>query len=120
MQGGSPLGVKIQHLLCVLQGYLLQGHHALITRGAKARGQPQATLYVEPTVLIPQHSFGDLQATGSQFVGHIDRSESLAQEPDLRHLHRASSLHGLEGLLHLPLHTDDGLGLTANLYAIDL
>src|SRR6185295_8635143 len=114
--GGSPLGAKIWHLLRVLQGYLMQGHQALITRGAKTWRQPQAALYVEPTVRIPQHAFGDLQATGSQFVGYIDRSESLMQEPDLRHLHRASSLHGLEGLLHLPLHTDGGLGLTANLY----
>src|SRR5215470_10209935 len=98
----------------------MQGHHALITKGAKARRQPQAALYGEPTVLIPQHSFGDLQATGNQFIGHIDSPESLAQEPDLRHLHRASSLQGLEGLLHRPLHTYDGLCPTANLYAIDL
>src|SRR5215475_9923299 len=58
IQSGSTLGVKVLHLLCELQGYLMQGHHALITRSAKARRQPQATLYVEPTILIPQHSFG--------------------------------------------------------------
>src|SRR5262245_66679990 len=97
----------------------MQGQHALITRGAKARGQPQAALYVEPTVLISQHSFGDLQATGNQFVGHIDSPESLAQEPNLRHLHRASSSQGLEGPLYRPLHRDDRLGPTAKLHTID-